>query len=608
MIRVDKSTLITVFFGFCFFFSFSQDSKSQISNPKISSLQELYSEDIERYRTEYLALEDQFLGEGDKLALSELYLFHYENISSRGDYDSLLTLLHTIRGLNSASKKSDPLSVLLNLVSVFNSKGKLDSMVYYHDKSTELIKKDSPYYGHYLVNEALIRSSNSEHKQAIQLILEAIELFETANDLNKMAIAYNNLAFNFERLGDFDSHVQYLMKAVALNKKLGNTYRLIMNYNNIGSTYRERNLLEEAIAFYDSAFIQLEKLYNPLQMAQNLLNRANIYKRKGDLEVAEPLYLKALSLCEEHQISYGEMLAKINLGDLYRQRGQFARSRESLKSALELSLTLNARREEALIYEKQAWLARDLGEYKDAYQLIDRFHVLNDSLVNESVRKEANALREKYEVEKKESEILSLSKQKLYQQLVIAGMAIGLLVTVILVQWWRNKHKLLSKEKEKVTLQRKHLREVLENKDKELTAQAAQLIQMQQLLESTKSNMADILGDSSLEQTKVKKIKAALNKNAVLEVKKDFDIRITESNKDFFNTLLKIYPDLKPAELKLCAYLRLNLSSKEISEITNRSIRTIETIRSSIRKKMGLGLSDSLVSHLISLELVEELP
>jgi DNA-binding CsgD family transcriptional regulator len=62
------------------------------------------------------------------------------------------------------------------------------------------------------------------------------------------------------------------------------------------------------------------------------------------------------------------------------------------------------------------------------------------------------------------------------------------------------------------------------------------------------------------------------------------------------------YPDLKPSELKLCSYLRLNLSTKELAEILNKSVRTIENARFSIRKKMGLGPEDNLVGKLIALE------
>ena len=63
--------------------------------------------------------------------------------------------------------------------------------------------------------------------------------------------------------------------------------------------------------------------------------------------------------------------------------------------------------------------------------------------------------------------------------------------------------------------------------------------------------------------------------------------------------LLRKYPNLSLTELKLCALLVLNISSKEIGELTSRSVRTIELTRYNIRKKMNLSTDENLVKHLI---------
>jgi len=63
--------------------------------------------------------------------------------------------------------------------------------------------------------------------------------------------------------------------------------------------------------------------------------------------------------------------------------------------------------------------------------------------------------------------------------------------------------------------------------------------------------------------------------------------------------LLKKYPNLSLTELKICALLVLNISSKEIGELTSRSVRTIELTRYNIRKKMNLSTDENLVKHLI---------
>jgi len=79
---------------------------------------------------------------------------------------------------------------------------------------------------------------------------------------------------------------------------------------------------------------------------------------------------------------------------------------------------------------------------------------------------------------------------------------------------------------------------------------------------------------------------------------KEFELRFEEEHSKFRETLTRIHPDLTPNEIKLCTFLRLDMSSKEISEITQQSVRALETARSRMRKKLGLQRSDNLVHFL----------
>lgn len=66
--------------------------------------------------------------------------------------------------------------------------------------------------------------------------------------------------------------------------------------------------------------------------------------------------------------------------------------------------------------------------------------------------------------------------------------------------------------------------------------------------------------------------------------KKSFD----SIDNDFLKRLHTVHPALSPSDLKLCAYLRLNLSSKEIAPILNISVRSVEIKRYRLRKKLSL--------------------
>lgn len=60
-------------------------------------------------------------------------------------------------------------------------------------------------------------------------------------------------------------------------------------------------------------------------------------------------------------------------------------------------------------------------------------------------------------------------------------------------------------------------------------------------------------------------------------------------NQSFFNNLYKAHPDLTNGEIRMCAFILMGLSNKEIAAMTNRSVRTIEVIKHNIRKKFGIA-------------------
>lgn len=68
----------------------------------------------------------------------------------------------------------------------------------------------------------------------------------------------------------------------------------------------------------------------------------------------------------------------------------------------------------------------------------------------------------------------------------------------------------------------------------------------------------------------------------------NFVLNFDKSHNDFLQRIKNSYPHLSPKDLKLCAYLRMNMSSKEIAPLLNISVRGVEIGRYRIRKKVGL--------------------
>ena len=79
-----------------------------------------------------------------------------------------------------------------------------------------------------------------------------------------------------------------------------------------------------------------------------------------------------------------------------------------------------------------------------------------------------------------------------------------------------------------------------------------------------------------------------------------FEESFNQLHDNFFKRLKQHYPDLTPGDLKLAAYLKMNLSSKEIAALLNISLRGIENKRYRLRRKMNLEPDDNLTEILIN--------
>lgn len=81
---------------------------------------------------------------------------------------------------------------------------------------------------------------------------------------------------------------------------------------------------------------------------------------------------------------------------------------------------------------------------------------------------------------------------------------------------------------------------------------------------------------------------------------KRFEVNFKELHQDFFERLLKSYPSLTPKDLKLCAYLKMNLTTKEIAPLMGITVRGVEIHRYRLRKKLDMDSSENLSNFLIT--------
>lgn len=80
---------------------------------------------------------------------------------------------------------------------------------------------------------------------------------------------------------------------------------------------------------------------------------------------------------------------------------------------------------------------------------------------------------------------------------------------------------------------------------------------------------------------------------------KIFDANFQQTHEEFIGEMKKAFPDLTPNDLRLCAFLRINLTSKEIAPLLGISVRGVENHRYRLRKKLRLGSDDNLTDYIL---------
>jgi DNA-binding NarL/FixJ family response regulator len=78
-----------------------------------------------------------------------------------------------------------------------------------------------------------------------------------------------------------------------------------------------------------------------------------------------------------------------------------------------------------------------------------------------------------------------------------------------------------------------------------------------------------------------------------------FEMNFNQVHEQFFKKLKADFPELTPGDLKLAAYLKMNLSSKEIAPLLNISIRSVENKRYRLRRKLNLEEEENLTEFML---------
>jgi len=161
------------------------------------------------------------------------------------------------------------------------------------------------------------------------------------------------------------------------------------------------------------------------------------------------------------------------------------------------------------------------------------------------------------------------------------------------------KHRLEIKRlrQEKLEVENEQLRQQMKHKTIELANKARDNEEKNRLILTLKEQCEKAMKNPSLSKQKLSEMQRILTSYLNVD-DKTFEIQMDELHQDFFRKLKERFPGLSNHDLRLCAYLKIGLNSKEIADILNIQPSSSYISRSRLRKKLNLQADENLYDFL----------
>ncbi|MBN2597426.1 tetratricopeptide repeat-containing sensor histidine kinase [Labilibaculum sp.] len=351
--------------------------------------------------------------------------------------------------------------------------------------------------GNALIRIALVHFRKEDYTQSISFFNKALDKFILSNDSLGINNTYLNRGIVYRNMNKYNLAIVDLFTCMEYFENNNNTFELPLSYNSIGLIYKALKKHNKALEYYYKA----EKIYKERNQISFLYtsntNIANILSIQNNFQEALDYYKKNLDVLKEAPNKYKLAQTYHNIGSCFFEMRQYSMALEYLNQSLELKekignknlliSTINSlahvfyaqnNYKDALEYRKKALAlaikSKNIEYQKDCneelFKIFTRLHVadsalhyfseyelLKDSIFNHENLKQIAEIQEKYESEKKETQITLLEKEnksKMWQRNSLIVLLILLLGYAIFIvrSYYRNKktHQLLQLQNERI--------------------------------------------------------------------------------------------------------------------------------------------------------------
>lgn len=470
----------------------------------------------------------------------------------------------------------------------------------------------------------------SQFDKAIEYFGQTLNLDRKSGDSAAIATSLNNMGMVYSRWGKHKEAIGFYEDALGYTSI---ETRKAVRLSNIGMAWFHLKAYDKALDYLNKA-LEIDLKYNQkIKVGIRKNEVSTVLAAKGNYGEALRLNEEALTIFRDAGISESQIITLTDMGNVYIKLGQMEKAEQCFLESNNIAEKSHSPFHLAKNYKFLYELAEENSDYKKAFGYFKKYAEMNDSVFSVEKHKQIANFEILYETEKKDKEnqvlLLDIELKQKKQRLgiaIIIGLVLILLLTYSLL---RIKSKNLKQNqlllKQEHDLARMEIaRKEDENKmleDRIFAEQQINRLEREKYLAGLEYKNVQ-LANSTINLVNKNEILGEIRDKLKTNHKPDFIYEVvqfinahTDIDQDwhkfrttfeevhpgFFDRIQSEFPQLTDHDIRLSAYLRINLSSREIAGLMNVSLDATNKGRQRLRKKLNLEAEADLNGFLISL-------
>jgi tetratricopeptide (TPR) repeat protein len=530
----------------------------------------------------------------------KILLLLSDEIAGENPEKALGFAMEALRIAETTKDHEKQLRSLIRVGQIYFSKGDIKQAMVFGQKALDLAEKynnkQEAFYALMIIG--YVYDALGDYKQSTEYFFKCLKISEQLNDQEKIFKAYNGIGYSNFNLNNYSKALEYYQKALTISRDIKDTVGISCELNNISAVYGSLNDTQYIERYVREAIAINLKTNNLHWLSINYGNLSSYYLNRQMNDSVFDYVNKGLDIAHRINNSYQIVSLQNQLARYYITIGK---PDEGLSTALESLRLCKEKDLKKLSYETMI-LLREIYQSKKQFDLAYHYDTLRyqvkDSLKIDEISAHTTKLELQYELEKSMNEKRLIEQKRNAATIIVLVVLFALIILVVLLFV---RHRLKTKY---FRLQKEKLEDELDFRNKELASNVMSLMKKNEIITEIIHRLLDIKQMAVKQETKtaIEKIANDLQNSMEKGIWDEFELRFRQVHKEFYDKLMHLYPDLSPNEQKLCAFLRLNMTNKEISELTGQSTKALETARYRLRIKFGLSNSHvSLINYLSSI-------